>query len=560
MLLRSSLLATAFGVLALVPAADAARTLYSPNSTSGVLSAWSVGGGSALTPLLGSPFAAAGGPQATVMTPNGKFLFVTKSSTDVIERFSIGADGTPTSLGSTTPGPISGPRNAAVSPDGTKLYVAGNNGLHTWTIGADGSLTSAPPSRTMDTTIGVDVAVTPDGKWLYALGVNVAPDDIIFRIPLGADGNPTANGVVATTAPDSLQRLAVTPDGRHLLTASSAAGAQGARIYAIGAGGALTQVPGSPFAVGGSTFTVATSPTAPVVFAGEVDTDTVRAFTVGAGGALTPVGPALPAGGDPLAMAVSPSGRSLFVTSTGPEVVARFDVAADGTLSGAGATVPHPAGVGVAPHVSPDQAPAAALTATGAQAGAPAQFDASGSTDPDGSVARYDWDFGDGTTLADGGAKPTHAYATAGTYTARVTVTDDESCSTSRTYTGQVASCAGSAAATTTAAVTATEPPAAPAPAPVVTPVPISLPTATTCASKRHFSAKHLGLKKGERITKARLYRGKKLVRKLKAARRSVDVRLAGLPKATYTLKVTAKKRGRSRTIKRTYRTCRPGT
>jgi large repetitive protein len=49
-------------------------------------------------------------------------------------------------------------------------------------------------------------------------------------------------------------------------------------------------------------------------------------------------------------------------------------------------------------------------------------FDGSASTDADGPLASWAWDFGDGTTGA--GATPTHAYPTAGDYTVRLTVTD----------------------------------------------------------------------------------------------------------------------------------------
>ncbi len=49
-------------------------------------------------------------------------------------------------------------------------------------------------------------------------------------------------------------------------------------------------------------------------------------------------------------------------------------------------------------------------------------FDGSGSSAPAG-VKSYAWDFGDGTTGT--GAKPSHTYAAAGTYTAKLTVTDN---------------------------------------------------------------------------------------------------------------------------------------
>src|SRR5699024_4525837 len=49
--------------------------------------------------------------------------------------------------------------------------------------------------------------------------------------------------------------------------------------------------------------------------------------------------------------------------------------------------------------------------------------DGTASHDPDGTVASYAWDWGDGTTST--GAVSSHAYASAGDYTITLTVTDD---------------------------------------------------------------------------------------------------------------------------------------
>jgi PKD repeat protein len=58
--------------------------------------------------------------------------------------------------------------------------------------------------------------------------------------------------------------------------------------------------------------------------------------------------------------------------------------------------------------------------------GKPVQFDGSASHDPGvaDSIATYAWDFGDGVKGT--GAKPTHTYASAGTYTVKLTVTDNQ--------------------------------------------------------------------------------------------------------------------------------------
>jgi MYXO-CTERM domain-containing protein len=51
-------------------------------------------------------------------------------------------------------------------------------------------------------------------------------------------------------------------------------------------------------------------------------------------------------------------------------------------------------------------------------------FDGSASSDSDGTIAAYAWDFGDGSTAT--GATAAHAFAAAGSYFVRLTVTDDD--------------------------------------------------------------------------------------------------------------------------------------
>ena len=63
-------------------------------------------------------------------------------------------------------------------------------------------------------------------------------------------------------------------------------------------------------------------------------------------------------------------------------------------------------------------------------------FDASGSSDSDGSIASYQWDFGDGSNGT--GKTVSHTYVAAGSYTATLTVTDDKKLSASVSYSIQL--------------------------------------------------------------------------------------------------------------------------
>ncbi len=55
--------------------------------------------------------------------------------------------------------------------------------------------------------------------------------------------------------------------------------------------------------------------------------------------------------------------------------------------------------------------------------GNPVSFDGSASSDPDGSIVSYAWDFGDGNSGT--GVSPTHSYASDGNFTVSLTVTDN---------------------------------------------------------------------------------------------------------------------------------------
>jgi PKD repeat protein len=73
-----------------------------------------------------------------------------------------------------------------------------------------------------------------------------------------------------------------------------------------------------------------------------------------------------------------------------------------------------------------DECPTAAFTFTPSSPthGSPVTFDGSGTTDPDGSISSYKWNFGDKVSSTLTTASTTHTYALPGTYHVTLTVTD----------------------------------------------------------------------------------------------------------------------------------------
>jgi PKD repeat protein len=119
-------------------------------------------------------------------------------------------------------------------------------------------------------------------------------------------------------------------------------------------------------------------------------------------------------------------------TATGSGVSVNHTYATAGTYtvtlsvtdnSGATTTITHPVTVTAA-----NVPPVAAFTSS--VSNLTANFDGTGSSDSDGTIAGYSWNFGD-QSASSTSATPTHVYATAGTYTVTLTVTDNSGATTS---------------------------------------------------------------------------------------------------------------------------------
>ena len=202
-----------------------------------------------------------------------------------------------------------------------------------------------------------------------------------------------------------------------------------------------TNTAGPAITVGRDPFGVAITPDDRTAYVTNGGSDSVTPIDT----ATNTAGPAITVGAAPFEVAITPDGKTAYVVNGGSDSVTPIDTATN--TAGPAITVGG-APFGVA--ITPDQPPAAAFSATVAPAGSASSFDASASADLDGTITSYRWDFGDGSSQMTTSSAVSHVYARAGSYTATLTVTDDQDCSTALVFTGQTASCNGGPQARTT--------------------------------------------------------------------------------------------------------------
>lgn len=407
---------------------------------------------------------AAMGARGMVITPDLRFAYVAATQSNEITMYRVGGDGALTRFGSVT---TVSPFGIAIAPNGSTVYVA-NGAAGTVSAFAvdpvDGGLEQRGDPVSTGEAAPKEPAVTPDGRFVYVSHgspTDTARSDVV-GLAVQPDGS-LAGEVGRAEAGISGAGINVTPNGRFVYVLHQAS--DEVVGFRIGADGSLTEVA----RVGGGVWLEAAgmSPDGRLLYAASLGfrpstpdfppdpnrPSALFGFRVGDDGSLTRVARvAMP---DPIGIAFAPGGRHAYVSSYTTSTVTAFAVERSGGLTALqtlGTQGDRPAFHSTS--ILPNRGPAAAFSAKLRPAGRTVQFDASASADRDGQVDRYDWDFGDGTTLDDGGRTPRHTYRAPGTYRVRLTVTDDEGCSTHLVFTGQNAHCLGSGAATVTHTIT----------------------------------------------------------------------------------------------------------
>jgi 6-phosphogluconolactonase len=249
-----------------------------PSSTNNV-SAFTIDGAGALTPVPGSPFTTGSEPVGVAVDPTGQFVYVANGRTFAVSAFRI--DATNGALTPVPGSPFSTGQFAfsvTVDPTGQFVYVASEDSrLWGYTIdGGSGALTPVPGSPFPNEVGARSVVVDPTGQFVYVANCG------IFGCGSAGSGSVSAYAIDSAT-------------------------------------GALTAISGSPFAAGTHSSSVAVDPTGSFVYVANMGSNDVSAYTINAAtGALTPIaGSPFPAGPSSFHVAVDPTGQFAYVANCG---------------------------------------------------------------------------------------------------------------------------------------------------------------------------------------------------------------------------------------------------
>jgi DNA-binding beta-propeller fold protein YncE len=438
--------------LATAASAGANAAVYVPDEVNaGTVLQYEVGIGGQLSPATPATVASGKNSNGVAASPDGRSVYVLSAGDNDVWEYDVGPGGV---LSPKTPAHLPAgttPDGIAVSPDGRSVYVtnqAGSPNVSQYDVGTGGVLSPKTPPMVAAGGSPQQVAVSPDGKSVYVTNFG---DHDVSQYDVGAGGTLLPKTPATVAAGMNPQGIAIGPSGGSVYVADR--GDDDVSHYNVGPGGILSPV--GTVVAGTQPVEIVVSPDGHSVYVADFGQDVVSQYDVGSGGVLSPKTPATVASGSqPSSLAVSSNSEHAYVVNIGGSSISQFDAGSGGVLSpetpGTVAAGTNPFGIAV----RPDQGPAAAFVPSPAPAGSATGFDGSSSSDADGSVARFDWVFGDGTAAPNGGPKPTHVFQAPGSYTVTLTVTDDGGCSTAFVFTGQTAACNGNAGAVTTRTVT----------------------------------------------------------------------------------------------------------
>ena len=380
----SAILSGLLALLFAVPTPGAqAHLAYIANAGSGDVSVIDMQTGQ----VVGEPIPADEGSWAIALTPNGKFAFVANysaSDVSVINTETNQVVGEPIKVSN----PVFRATGVAISPDGKTAYVTSEGGFDPGEVTSIDVATKQVVGQPLKLEHGAGaIAIAPDGTRAY-----VSSEGESGTLWLVYPGGSSAARQVDVGA-GHLGDIAVTPDGKHVLVTDS----ESHGVSVIDA--SSLEVIGPPIEVGAGPQGLAISPDGHYAYVANQQAASISVIDISANYQVVDE---IPVGEFPTSVTFSPDGNRAYVTGGNPGWVTVIDTKTRQMVG-------EPVEVGAQPEgiaVMPAQPPTALFSSPLFRPGVPGILNGSGSADPDGQIARYDWSFGDGQTAMNAGPAP----------------------------------------------------------------------------------------------------------------------------------------------------------
>jgi DNA-binding beta-propeller fold protein YncE len=324
---------------------------YASNFDDGTVSQYVIGSGGALSALSPATVAAGTKPFSVSVEPTGQYVYVANFAANTVSEYTIGS-GALTPVGTTgTVATGARPNGVTIDPANKHAYVAnlGDNTVSQYDIGTTGELTPMSTPTVPTGPFPASIVISPNNKYAYVADFAcagpgcAAAQGTISQYTVGLDGalapmSPaTINTGSAKSQPNS---LIVDPTSAYLYVANAGDGT--VSQFNIGTTGALAPMSTPTVAAGIFPFTVTVDPSGRYVYVANtgsfpnspVVAGTISQYSIGAGGALSPIGSGSVAAGQGVSsVTVDPTGTYAYATNRGESSLSQYTIAVGGALT-----------------------------------------------------------------------------------------------------------------------------------------------------------------------------------------------------------------------------------
>ena len=273
---------------------------------------------------------------------------VDQSTPGSVYQYSLNGDGSLSALSPATVATVGDiPFDMIADPTGTHVYIASEvpggsrttYGIYVGTVGANGALTVPLYVDPNPATNPVQVlAMDYTGQYLYGTSMSTGGIYAINQFRIQSNGVPTPLATPSITPAATVTSLTADTQGPYLYAVAPLNNA--VLQYDIGTGGALSPMAAASVAAGMGPASLTVDPSGKYAYAVNYGSSTqppsVSQYTIGSGGALTPMLPAsVPVAGGARRMAIDPSGRYAYVVGGNKAVgaVSQYTIGSNGALT-----------------------------------------------------------------------------------------------------------------------------------------------------------------------------------------------------------------------------------